>query len=332
MKNCRIGILYNQPIPPGHDFSEASIDVLTQVEAVKSALAEIGCSFARIPFTSDLNGAVKKLAEEKPDAIINLCESVDEDPHFCGHPAAVLELLHIPFSGSPSLALMLTTDKLLSKHLLASAGIKTPAFSAYDGEGIPGPDDTRYPVIVKPRFQDASVGIDQDSIFRSHSMLRENLEKMYERYGPLLIEEYIEGREFNVSLLGFPEPAVLPIAEIVFEEFPPDLFRIVGYRAKWDTSSFEYHHSPRTFPKLPDSLRKCLESIALQCFNLFSLRDYARVDMRVDSRGEIFVLEANANPCLSPDAGFAAAAEQHGLNYTELIERLIRCIQKRNYK
>jgi D-alanine-D-alanine ligase len=332
MKNCKIGILHNQPIPPDHDFSEASIDIITQVEAVEGALAEIGCPFARVLFTSDLNSALCVLAEEKPDAVINLCESVDEDPHYCGHPAAVLELLHIPFSGSPSLSLMLTTDKLLSKHLLASAGIKTPAFCEYDEESPSAPDSLGYPVIVKPRFEDASIGIDQDSVFQSHSALRENLETMYERYGPLLIEEYIEGHEFNISLLGFPEPKVLPIAEIVFEEFPPELFRIVGYRAKWDTSSFEYHHSPRAFPKLPDTLRKRLEDVALQCFDLFSLRDYARVDVRVDSRGEIFVLEANANPCLSPDAGFAAAAEEYGMNYTQLIEYLLHCIQKRIYR
>lgn len=262
---------------------------------------------------------------------MNLCESVDEDPHYCGHPAAVLELLRIPFSGSPSLALMLSTDKILSKYLLASAGIKTPAFSRYEGE-LFQQNDMQFPVIVKPRFEDASIGIDQDSVFRNQAALHANLEKMYRRHGPLLIEEYIEGREFNISLLGFPEPKILPIAEIVFEEFPPELFRIVGYRAKWDTASFEYLHSPRAFPQLPDTLRTNLENIALHCFNLFSLRDYARVDVRVNDKGEIFVLEANANPCLSPDAGFAAAARQHGLGYTELIEQLLHCIHQRNHQ
>ncbi|RJP25462.1 MAG: D-alanine--D-alanine ligase [Candidatus Abyssobacteria bacterium SURF_5] len=325
----KVAILYNEPALTGREFSEASIDVLTQVEAVERALAELEYESTRIAFTKDVGAVVQKLAEEKPHLVMNLCESVDEDPLLIGHPAAVLELLDIPFSGSPTAALMLSTDKLVSKRLLSSCGFKTPRFEAYEGNEVPALEKLNFPVIVKPRFEDASVGIDQESVFREANKLRAGLRDLFQRYGCLLIEEYIAGREFNISLFGFPVPETLPIAEIDFDGFPPDLFRIVGYRAKWDVSSFEYQHSRRTFPRLPRPLARKLEETALECFSLFGLRDYGRVDVRVDDRGRVFVLEVNANPCISPDAGFAAAGNQNDLHYVEMIDELLQFVQKR---
>lgn len=329
MKSCRIGILHNQPIPPGSAFSEASIDVLTQVEAIERALSELEHVSARIPFTGDAEAVVRALAGANAGAVFNLCESIDEDPRYAGHPAAVLELLHMPFTGSPSLALMLTTDKLMTKRILTAEGIPTPACRAYDGREFPDLSVLRYPVLVKPQLQDASIGIDQDSVFRDEAAARDGVREMFDRFGPVLVEEYVSGREFNISLLGFPEPAVLPVAEIVFDEFPAELHRIVGYRAKWDTSSFEYRHTPRIFPDLTGELEEGLRETALACFRLFGLRDYARVDVRLDERGVIQALEVNANPCLSPDAGFAAAARQAGIDYTAMVEKLLECVQKR---
>ena len=117
------------------------------------------------------------------------------------------------------------------------------------------PHTLKYPVIVKPRFQEASIGIDQDSIFEDEDQLRKGLPKIYERFGPVFVEEYIDGREFNVSLLGYPLGRVLPIAEIDFSNFPEGIYPIVGYRAKWDIESFEYHNTPRSFPEgLPNDL------------------------------------------------------------------------------
>ena len=329
MKNCKVGILYNRPLDSGTDFSEASVDVMTQVDAVEHALAKLGYPSARIPFTKDAVAVSSEIGEERADIYVNLCESVDEDPLLIGHPAAVLELLGLPFTGSSSLALMLTTDKVMSKRVLAGGGIRTPAYAFFDGRERPNLAPLRFPVIVKPRFQDASIGIEQDSVFQDEARLREQIDILYQRYGPLLIEEYISGREFNISLLGYPDPSGLPIAEIDFAEYPPGLHRIVGYRAKWDSSSFEYHHSPRVFPQLPPPLNEHLKEVALACFHLFMLRDYARVDVRVDDRGEVYVLEINANPCISPDAGFPAAAYRHGLTYTDLIQRLLRFAEQR---
>ncbi len=255
--------------------------------------------------------------------VFNLCESVDEDPRYIGHPAAMLELLGIPFSGSPSMALMVTTDKVLTKQLLKAGGIRTPNYAVYDGQAPLDLAKLALPVIVKPRFEDASIGIDQESVLKDAGELDSRLKEMHVRFGTLLVEEYIAGREFNISLFGYPDVDVLPVAEIEFSGFPEGLFQIVGYRAKWDTSSFEYQHTNRIFPDLPRGLRSRTETVAKKCFRLFMMRDYARVDVRVDARGRIYVLEINANPCLSPDAGFIAAAQRTGMKYAELIGKFL---------
>jgi len=191
----------------------------------------------------------------------------------------------------------------------------------------------RFPVIVKPRFEDASIGIDQESIFSDEAELRKGLRDFYDRFGDFLVEEYVDGREFNVSLFGYPCAKVLPIAEIDFSQFPDNIYPITGYRAKWDKTSFEYNHSPRKFPQdLPETLLKRMEYTGLECFRLFMLRDFARVDTRVDRSGRIHVLEINANPCLSPDAGFAAAAEKDGMTYSEMVHRFVDYMTQRASK
>jgi len=185
------------------------------------------------------------------------------------------------------------------------------------------------PCILKSVWEDASVGLDEGSVIQPENMeqLREAMNRRREKGGgEWFAEAYIEGREFNLSLLaGSNGPEVLPAAEILFEDYPPGKARVVGYRAKWEEDSFEYQHTPRcfAFPAEDRALLDQLVIIAKHCWQLFGLRGYARVDFRVDRAGRPWVLEINANPCLSPDAGFAAAAQQAGLSYTQLIERIL---------
>ena len=294
------------------------------MEAIEKALEALDHSSVRIPFTRDLHGFIQRFKEQTVDMVFNLCETVDEDPHLVWHAAAVFEVLGVPFTGSPSSGLMLTTDKLVSKRLLKGRHVRTPNYIVYNGSREFSTALLKFPVIVKPRFEDASVGIDQESIFENDQGLRKGLEAFLDRFGPVLIEEYIPGREFNLTLLGYPTPSVLPIGEIDFSAFPENLYPIVGYRAKWDKASFEYHHSPRRFPRdLTQLLSKKMERVALECFHLFMMRDYGRVDLRVDDQGKIYVLEVNANPCLSPDAGFAASARESGLDYGAVIGMIV---------
>jgi D-alanine-D-alanine ligase len=300
------------------------MDVLTQVEAIERSLESIGHPSARIAFTRDLVSFINGVKGKGVDIVLNLCETVDEDPGLAWHPPAVLELLGISFSGSPSTALMLTADKILTKQLLKASSISTPGYLVYPDKHALDPSLLQFPVIVKPRFEDASIGIDQESIFEDEGSLEKGLERLNKSFGALLVEEYISGREFNISVFGYPVARVLPIAEIDFSAFPEGLYPIVGYRAKWNKDSFEYQHTPRIFPgELPQVLLKKMEKTALECFHLFQLRDYGRVDLRLDDHDEVYVLEVNANPCLSPDAGLAASFQRSGMGYSELVAQLV---------
>jgi D-alanine-D-alanine ligase len=324
LRRKKVGIVHNQPASQGQENWQSSLDVIVQVEAIEEALEALGHSSVRIPFTRDLGGFSERFKEQMVDIVFNLCETVDEDPHLIWHAAAVFELLGVSFTGSTSAALMLTTDKVVSKRLLKGRQVRTPKYIVYNGSREFTTALLEFPVIVKPRFEDASIGIDQDSIFENDQELRKGLKQFLDRFGPVLIEEYIPGREFNLTLLGYPVPSVLPVGEIDFSAFPENLYPIVGYRAKWDKASFEYNHSPRRFPRdLSRSLANKMEKVALACFHLFMVRDYGRVDLRVDDHGKIYVLEVNGNPCLSPDAGFAASAQEAGLSYEDMIGMII---------
>lgn len=298
---------------------------MVQVETVERALLELGHLPIRLPFTRDLGAALAQIKSAQPELVFNLCETVDENPLLAGHPAAMLELLGLPFSGSSALALLLSTDKAAVKHLLRGAGLPTPSFFLYEGGKGILPCDLRFPVILKPRFQEASIGIDQESVITKKGDLSAALHQFYDKYGPIMAEEYVEGREFNVALFGYPQPRVMPLAEINFSQFPAGLHHIVSYKAKWDEESFEYHHTHRYFPdNLPESLQRAIRRLAQDCFAFLGLRDYGRVDLRLDTLGRINILEINANPCLSPDAGFAAAVAESKMSYTEMVGEFIR--------
>jgi D-alanine-D-alanine ligase len=326
----KTAIVYNRPAATGEPNYQSSQDVLQQVEAVERSLLELGVDYLSVPFDRDVRSFMATLEREKIGAIFNLCESVDDDAQLIGHPAALFELLDLPFTGSGSLALMLTTDKLLAKRQLSGAGILTPDYRSYDGGDLAPLLSLNLPAIIKPRLEDASIGIDQDSMLFTREDLEEKVPVFYQKYGPLLLEQFIDGREFNISLFGYPEPRLLPVAEIDFSAFPEELHRIVGYRAKWDEESFEYQNTGRIFPDdLAPQVQDNLNRVAFAAYRLFMMRDYGRIDLRMDKQERIYVLEANANPCLTPDAGFFAAANQTGLNYTDMVARFITFLKTR---
>ncbi len=317
-----IGLIYNQPIATGEAHWQSSADVMAQVEAIETSLTALGRTSVRLPMTRDLSRFLQAVTAAKIEAAFNLCESIDDDPFFVAHPAALLELLGLPFSGSGSAALQATTDKHLMKLILRGAGLPTPGSFLYNGEQSTDGDDLEFPVILKPQFQDASIGIDQESVIDQPHRLAAALQHLYRRYGPILVEEYIDGREFNISVIGNASPQTLPVAEIDFSGMPGSLHKIVGYNAKWEPDSIEYRETKRVFPTLDGELNTRLGDIALSCYRLFGLRDYGRIDLRMDRNGRPFVLEINANPCLSPDAGFAAACGAAGHDYTAMVAQM----------
>jgi D-alanine-D-alanine ligase len=300
-------------------------DVLVQAAAVRDSLLELGHEVSLLPVTLNLQKAEADLRSEKPDLVFNLVESLAGTGRFLHFAPALLEHLSLPFTGAGSESLYLTTGKLLTKERLRYRGIATP-----DWMGANGPKrshvDFPPPYIIKPVWEDASVGLDDASIVYARENLTRALEEKADRHGECFIESFIEGREFNLSLLeGKQGVHVLPPAEILFSKFPDGKPRIVGYNAKWEPGSFEYRYTPRNFdfPENEAFLLGRLGEISRRCWDIFNLRGYARIDFRIDRNSEPWVIEINANPCISPDAGFVAAAHRAGLSYNRMIERIL---------
>ena len=321
----KLSILYDRPhagANPDHT------DVLVQIKAVGHALQELGHEYSELPFSLDLGASMYALRQWAPDMVFNAVESVEGSGRLIHLGPSLLDFLGIPYTGSPTEALFVTSNKLLTKMLLRGAGISTPE-SVSMKEARCGASAPEGPYIIKSVWEHASIGIDETSIVtvRDTRRLLPEMERRSEKLGgECFAERYIEGREFNLSIMAEDhEPQVLPPAEILFDQYPDGKARIVGYDAKWDTGSFEYHHTRRSFllKKGEESLLQEMNEIAKRCWHLFGLRGYARVDFRVDEQNRPWVLEINANPCLSPDAGFAAAASQAGLDFKQIIERLV---------
>ena len=322
--DSKIVVAHNVPSHMGDDFFESSRDVLVQVEAVEESIRRLGYKPVRIPFTRHYVDFIGRVRDIGPIMIFNLCETVDEDPRMSWQPPALFELMGVLFTGSSANTILLTTDKLITKRFLSASGVTTPRYFLYAGAMSNTAKTMGFPLIAKPRFEDASIGIDQESVFVSETDMNARLPELFARFGQMIVEEYIDGDEFNISIFGHPAPRALPVARIEFQDYPENLFHIVGYRAKWDETSFEFHNSSRTFPGNLDTHHiEGLEQVSLYCFRLFGLRDYGRIDVRVDAAGRINVLEVNANPCLSPDAGFPAAVRENGMSYDDMIQAFI---------
>ena len=322
----RVAVLHDHV--PGEGATLDQRDVLVQAEAVSAALRELGHETFTLSTTLDLSDLRRRLEELHPSLVFNLVESVEARGSLIYLPAALLDAIGIPYTGCGTEPLFLTTNKMATKKVLIGASIPTPqGFSEKDlREGVRFPSGT---FILKSVWEHASIGLDEESVLTTGSAERilASIEERRRGLGvAFFAETYIEGREFNLSLLASSEgPEVLPPAEIRFEEFPDTKRRIVGYRAKWVEDSFEYLHTVRSF-EFPESDRPLLLSLtelAKRCWEIFDLRGYARVDFRVDAEDRPWVLEVNANPCLSPDAGFAAASREAGLAFTEVIRRIV---------
>jgi D-alanine-D-alanine ligase len=320
----KVVLLYDEPSATAR---EDELDVLVEADAIEEALAVLGHTAERLPFSLDLPHVTEALRRCDPDCVFNLVEAVEGHGRLVFLAPALLDNLNLPYTGAGTEAIFTSSSKLLTKRLLRGAGIPTAPWVTL-GEPIrtsaaPG----RY--IIKLVWEEASIGLEEDAIVdvASSAILHDRLVQRAELLkGDVFAETYIAGREFNLSVLAGPDgPEVLPPAEIRFVDFPADQPRIVGYRAKWDSGSFEYHHTPHGFDFAPRDRPLLAElcRLARACWELLGLRGYARVDFRVDEAGQPWVLEINANPCLSPDAGFLAAAQRAGLSPAGMIARIL---------
>jgi D-alanine-D-alanine ligase len=308
----KVALLYDRQSEAGRP--DAS-DTLVEARAISSALDTLGFDTTHVPVGLDLAALERDLRALAPQAVFNLVESLDGRGELVHVVPALLESLGLKFTGCSAWALAATSDKLAVKALLSAADIAAPAtFGGAAGSGT---------WIVKAVCEHSSLGIDDSSVV-SGELVPQTLAKRRAQFGGRwFAERFIAGRELNAAVIAAPDgPRVLPIAEIRFDGFPADKPAIVGYAAKWDTDSFEFRNTNRSFAVEPELAARA-ERLALTCWQLFRLDGYARVDFRVDGSGMLHVLEVNANPCLSPDAGFAAALEQAGVGYVGAIGWLV---------
>lgn len=269
--------------------------------------------------------------KNKPDVVFNFVEiykdRADHEMYFAG----LLELMHIPYTGAPPLALGTCQNKMLTKKILRAVGVRTANYKYITKKKKIYRHKLNYPLITKPALEDASVGIDVGAVVTNHKQLKARVEYILDEFKqPVLVEEFIDGRELNVAILGDSKPRVLPISEIDFSEMPDHLFNIVSYQAKWDPHHEAYH---KTIPICPAEVSKTVEKeageIALKCFKTMGCRDYCRVDMRLSKDNKLYVLEVNPNPDLTADAGFMRSAKYAGISYRKALKRIVMFAAKR---
>ncbi|MDH4107436.1 MAG: D-alanine--D-alanine ligase [Gammaproteobacteria bacterium] len=306
----------------GADIRPDEQDTLAQVDHVTSVLDALGYDVDVLAADLDLGALRAAVRGRRPDCVFNLVESLGGDGRLIHLAPAVLESIGQPFTGCGSQAMFLTTHKQLAKHWMRAHGVPTPA-SFGPGEATADAGGTW---IVKSLCEHASFGMDDGCVVDGTVEAERRLEHCRRVHGgDWFAEQYVDGREFNVAVLEADgRPNILPMAEMTFVGYPAGKPRIVGYAAKWDESAPEYRATRRVFPELPGPEREALEGVVMDCWRIFGLRGYARVDIRMDAAGVPWVLEVNANPCLSPDAGFAAAADRAGLTAEHIVSQLLR--------
>nr|MBF0221025.1 ATP-grasp domain-containing protein [Desulfobulbaceae bacterium] len=326
----KIAIVHNQI--QSKDAPDAT-DVLVQADAIDKALVALGHQTLTLTCSLNLETISKRLFEEKPDLVFNLVEDLEGHGRLIHLFPALLDALRIPYTGSSAEAIFLSSHKTLAKEIMVQNALPTPMWLGVDSHFAPLAESSKQfvprPWIIKSLWEHASLGLDADSVLvaESRNFLKSEMNKRSAALGgSCFAEEYIDGREFNLSLLNFTEGVrVLSPAEIVFKDYAPEMIRIVDYQAKWQEDSFGYSNTVRSFDfdETDVDLLHNLTQIALKCWHVFGLKGYARVDFRVDHDGQPFILEVNANPCLSPDAGFAAAIQQSGIDYDDAVGHII---------
>lgn len=312
--------------------SESQIDmsevgVLEEREHVQGALQQAGYKATLFNMNGDIQRLLDFIKQKEPDVIFNLCESIGNESIHEMHVAGLYELLGVAYTGAPAFVLGTCLNKARTKEILSHHGIKTAKFTVVKNISDLNEESLslRYPLIVKPLREDASAGINNYSIVDDFASLRKRVRVIFNEYDqPALVEEYISGREMNVAVVGNKRPIVFPISEIDFSGLPADYPKIVTYNAKWMQGTPEFVGTVGVCPApIPTEVEKKLKEIALKCYRVMGLRDYGRIDFRLDKNNVPSVLEVNPNPDLSDDAGFARSARAYGLSFEDTIAKIV---------
>lgn len=339
-KDIKVLIAYNIPIKgnkkfeeqessttsDGFDIEASELSAIEEYEVIKEILTSQGLKAYSLNMMDDIDKLIQVLTNEQIDVVFNFVESVENDSTKEMYVAGLFELLKIPYTGCKPTTLGLCLNKHRAKLILRGAGFNVPNWRLYENPNkLLFNSPINFPVIVKPSREDASIGINKNSVVYDEIELKKQVEFLYEKFKQsILVEEFIDGREINSAIFGDKHKIALPLSEIDFSTLPEELPKIVTYDGKWIKESVYYKG---TIPICPAPIDQELEveikNIALAATELFDCRDYCRVDLRIDKNNVPYILEINPNPDLSIDAGFARAAKVYGLNYDELLLRLI---------
>ncbi|NOT34844.1 MAG: ATP-grasp domain-containing protein [Candidatus Eisenbacteria bacterium] len=328
MARLRIGVLYDywwddeEERVEGERPKKKSRD--EDVQTVYEALKKSGHSpvYVRVDGTSE---SLIELARSQTDLLFNLTESFAGDDSQDTNLAGYLELLGRRFTGAGSSGLFLAQDKALAKKIFTFHGIHTPYFSTVYRGRTEHSHDIQFPVIVKPAREDGSIGIQFGAVCTSIKELMERIDYIHAEFdSPALIEEYIEGRELYVGVIGNEKPEALPVVELDLSKLPEGIPKIAGSEVKWEEDTVAYKTTKPFFPDdLGDDVVNQLQETAVQAYQALQLRDYGRIDFRLATDGRVHVLEVNPNPYLLPTAEFSMAARKSGRSYTELIGEIV---------
>jgi D-alanine-D-alanine ligase len=309
------------------DALEPPVDPL--LDQLDEALKENGHTSRRVVVDDSVQPLIQDLTRDPADIVFNLAESFRGKSALESNVAALLNLLNLRYTGSSPAGLILAGDKTLTKKVLAFHGIQSAKFATVFRGQVDWAHEINFPLLVKPPQEDASLGITQKSVVNDVKELLDVISTTQQEYqSPVLVEEFIDGREFYVGVIGNSNAEALPIIELDFSKFPAGLPKIASWEAKWgdegDEKGAEFEGTKSVFPAdLSEELTKKIQQVAIDAFQALRLRDYGRIDLRVTSDEQVYVIEANPNCYLEKNSEFARAAEKNGLSYPALIARIV---------
>lgn len=309
------------------DALEPPVDPL--LDQLDHALTENGHSSRRVVVDDSVRPLIEDLTRDPSDLVFNLAESFRGKSALESNVAALLNLLNLRYTGSSPAGLILAGDKTLTKKVLAFHGIQSAKFATVFRGQVDWAHEIDFPLLVKPPQEDASLGITQKSVVNDVKELLDVISTTQQEYqSPVLVEEFIDGREFYVGVIGNSNAEALPIIELDFSKFPEGLPKIASWEAKWgdegDEKGAEFEGTKSVFPTdLSEDLTKKIQQVAIDAFQALRLRDYGRIDLRVTADEQVYVIEANPNCYLEKNSEFARAALKSGLEYPALIARIV---------
>ena len=299
--------------------------VQEEYQAIVEALHEEGFDARSVNLNDNAATLLNVVTQSPPDAVFNLVEFFHNDLHREGAVAGFYELFRMRYTGASAFCLFLCRRKGLTKKLLLQNGLATPSFIVLESPEVDPNHGLHYPLIIKPSWQDGSAGVESDSVVYDFAGLASQLDGVFDRYGaPILVEEFIEGTELHVSILGNDPPVALPLIEYDFSELDDDHPPVITYDIKWNPLVLPYHKVHSVCPARIDSaIEEQVRDIALKAYNATFCRDYARIDMRLGKDGIPYILEVNPNPDLTEGVSFMESAETAGLSFSETLKRIV---------